>query len=202
MLGRDFAEFGVGRVTIDIGLGFFQPLFLVPAPADNPLARGRRLDGGLHLGHDVVPGFGAGEVEHHFGLAQAGEMPVTFDEAGHGHLPFEIDDLGFFADKLGNGFVAADSDDFAAARGQGLHERSVVVDGDDFAVAEHKICAGLGAIALSAAGLDRSQGHAKETNKQNHERHENLCRDKWDRCSRKGFHCGTPRWWLFGKRRP
>ena len=139
VVGRDLIERIVQREAFDIRRGRDGPLGLVPAAADDPLAGLGLLDRAAHLRHDVVPGAGFAQVEAHAEFADAGEVPVAFDEAGNGQHAVEIDDLGVGTDPLRGSAIGAERGDLAGADGDRLRGGRGGVHGDDLAVAQDEV---------------------------------------------------------------
>src|SRR5580658_7861973 len=96
------------------------PLGLMPAAANDPFAGLGLLDSAGHLGDDLVPGAGFAQVQTQAVFADAGEVPVAFDETGDGELAMQVDDLGLWADPFGGVGIAAQRRDFVAADGNRL----------------------------------------------------------------------------------
>ena len=109
---RDAAEGFVQRKAFDVGRRRRRPLLLMPAAAQDPLARPRAFRGIANHADDVVPVLG-GPAASGFsrGFANAGEMRVRVDEAGYGERALQIDDARRRADQSLDLRVRSDRDD-------------------------------------------------------------------------------------------
>src|SRR4029453_13682715 len=96
------------------------------------------------------------EVQDDPRVADAGEVPVAFDEAGRREPSREVDDARLRPDVGGDLLVGADGHDRVAARGERLRLRLLVVHGRDLALAEHER-RGLD-LGTALAGAEREDG--------------------------------------------
>ncbi len=140
VVGRHLAERVVDGEALDVGLRHRGPLLLVPAASANPFARLGRGGGVGDELHDLVPTRDVHQVDDHARLAQAHEVAMPLDEAGHGGETAQVHDLGGGADvglHVGGG---AQRHDTVAANGQGLDLGRGRIHGHDLAAAQHHRC--------------------------------------------------------------
>ena len=144
-------ERGVDRIALDRGLRRTIPLLLVPAATADPLAGSCRASRLGHRGHDLVPAARRGEVENRQRVAEAHEVTVPFDEAGHGEPALELDDARRGpiqrAISASDPTTAISAPRIAIACASGRASSS----GDDLAAAQHEIGGCRGARALSVS---------------------------------------------------
>ena len=105
----------------------------MPPTAEDPVARLRLLDGLGHHGDDLVPRFGLHQLEIELGPADAGEMCVTFDEAGNGAASLEVDDARVRTDERLHVRVGAQRDNACHRAPPALHVGLRRLDGRDLA---------------------------------------------------------------------
>jgi hypothetical protein len=135
----DGRERTVVRIAIAIGLRGDDPLLLMPAAADQPVAGRGALRGGGHQGDNLVPSTGRCEVHVHAQAAQCEKVAVPFDEAGEGGPAAEFNHPRPRADQRGDVGVRADRDDVASLGGERLDDAVVVVAGEHGPTAEDQI---------------------------------------------------------------
>ena len=136
---RHAAERVVQRKAFDVRGRHLRPLFLVPAAADDPFAGLRLLRRVADHADDLVPVLGGAELQVARRLADAGEVHVRVDEAGHGERALEVDHAGARADVALDVLVRSERDDRVAVDGERLCLRARLVDGDDLPAAQHQI---------------------------------------------------------------
>src|SRR5204863_5129967 len=120
--------------ALDVGLGRFVPLLLVPAAPQDPGAGLRLLGRRGYHGHDLVPRPGAAEVQVHLGLAKAQEMSVPFDEARDSQMAAQIDHLRPRAGLLRDLPVRPEGGNPSGSDGNCLSLRARRIESDDLAV--------------------------------------------------------------------
>src|SRR4029079_13324288 len=125
--------------TIDVRRRHPGPLFLVPAAAEDPVARPRLLRRLADHPDDVVPVSRRGQLEVARGFTNAGEMNVRVDEPRRRERALEVDDPGCRTEVALDLLVGSERDDGVAVDRQGGDFRPGVVDGDDGAAANHEI---------------------------------------------------------------
>ena len=75
-----------------VGEALVGPVVLVPAAADDPLARLGLRGAAAHQFGDLLLALGADEIELELAAADGLQVAVALDEARHHELAFEIDD--------------------------------------------------------------------------------------------------------------
>ncbi len=131
---RHMAERGFGWKSLHARRRWRLPLLLMPAATVDPLAWLRGLSGGLDHCQNVVPRLRRREFEHELRLADAGEVPVSFDEPRDDELPSRVDDLGSSAHVALDLVLVANRNDPIAGDGDGTRVGQTRLHRHDFSV--------------------------------------------------------------------